>query len=76
MGTVDQIAPARAGSQADKRRDADASERYVATFTEDERQELMVAEAVIAMAILLHRVWEDRGLELGGSATVRHPTTR
>jgi hypothetical protein len=36
----------------------------------------MVAEAVIAMAILLHRVWEDRGLELGGSATVSHPTTR
>jgi hypothetical protein len=36
----------------------------------------MVAEAVIDMAILLHRVREVRGLEPGGSATVRHPTTR
>ena len=48
--------------------DLDDIERYVASFTEDERLSLAAAEAAIDIAILLHRAREHRGLTQGAAA--------
>ena len=50
--------------------DQDDIERYVATFTELERQELAAAGAAIDIAILLHRVREHRGLNQAAAAAL------
>jgi transcriptional regulator with XRE-family HTH domain len=65
---LDRIKSFRAGFEADERDDTDSLERYVASFTEDERQELAAAEAAIDIAILLHRAREHRGLNQGAAA--------
>lgn len=46
----------------------DDIERYIATFTEEERQGLAAADAAIDIAILLHRAREHRGLNQGAAA--------
>lgn len=46
----------------------DDIERYIATFTEEEREGLAAADAAIDIAILLHRVREHRGLNQGAAA--------
>ena len=48
--------------------DPDDIERYIATFTEEERHGLDAAEAAIDIAILLHRAREHRGLNQGAAA--------
>lgn len=48
-----------------ERDDIDA---YVATFDEQERQELSAAETAMDIAILLHRAREHRGLSQGAAA--------
>jgi DNA-binding XRE family transcriptional regulator len=46
----------------------DDLDAYIATFTEEERDELAVAEAAIDIAILLHRARERRGLSQAAAA--------
>lgn len=46
----------------------DDLDAYVATFTEEERDELAAAEAAIDIAILLHRAREMRGLSQADAA--------
>ena len=53
---------------SDKAEGQDDIERYVAAFTDEERQGLAAAEAAIDIAILLHRVREHRGLNQGAAA--------
>lgn len=41
---------------------------YIATFTDEEREELAVAEAALDLAFLLHRAREERGLSQTAAA--------
>lgn len=46
----------------------DDIDSYIATFSEDERRELVAADAAIDIAILLHRARERRGLSQTAAA--------
>lgn len=49
-------------------READDLDAYVATFTDEEREELAAAEMAIDIAILLHDAREERGLSQEAAA--------
>lgn len=48
--------------------DPDDLDAYIATFDDEERQALTVAETAMDIAILLHRAREHRGLSQGDAA--------
>ncbi len=54
--------------KASSEAELDDIDAYVATFDEEERQELAAAEAAIDIAILLYRAREHRGLSQAAAA--------